>query len=193
RRMLAMIARAAPLFPRGLAWAFLALLAATPAVAQTAAPVKAPARAAAAPAPPAAAPAAVSADELERLVGALQDDAQRARLVEQLRGLIAAQRGQEPEEPGDPATLLGELSAKLDAITGDILVVAATVVDLPRLYHWIEQQLGDAASRERWLEAALKLGVIFGFALFAEWAVRALLARPRARLTSRPGDNIAVR
>src|SRR4051812_16753287 len=162
RTILAAFARLARGRRRAAAWALLALLVAAPAVAQTPA------------APPPAAP--VSAEELERLGGALQDDAQRARLVEQLRGLIAAQRGQETEEIADPATLVGQLSAKLDAITGDILVVASTVVDLPRLYHWIQQQLGDVASRERWLEAALKLGVIFGFALFAEWAVRALLA-----------------
>ena len=43
-------------------------------------------------------PAPVSADELERLVGTLQDDQQRARLVEQLRALIAAQRGIEQQE-----------------------------------------------------------------------------------------------
>src|SRR5215472_1654854 len=43
--------------------------------------------------PPASQPAPVSADELERLVRTLQDESARAKLVEQLRALIAAQRG----------------------------------------------------------------------------------------------------
>jgi hypothetical protein len=47
----------------------------------------------------AAEPAPVSTDELERLVQSLQDDTAREKLVEQLRALIAAQRGTEKENP----------------------------------------------------------------------------------------------
>src|SRR5215472_4039826 len=43
--------------------------------------------------PPASQPPPVSADELERLVRTLQDESARAKLVDQLRALIAAQRG----------------------------------------------------------------------------------------------------
>jgi small conductance mechanosensitive channel len=142
---------------------------------------------------PAAAPAPVSAQELEKLVESLQDQGQRDRLVEQLRGLIAAQRTQAAEEPSDAATLLGRLSQQIDAFTGEILATAAVVVDAPRLFDWVDSEMRDPAARERWLEVALKLGIIFGFALFGEWAVRRVLERPRSRLVARPGDSPLVK
>ena len=46
---------------------------------------------------PAAQSAPVTIDELKRLVDTLQDDGARAKLVGQLRALIAAQRSAEPE------------------------------------------------------------------------------------------------
>src|SRR5260370_24661519 len=57
------------------------------------------------------APAPVSAAELERLVDTLQNDAERARLVEELRALIAAQRGIEASQPAArPPTVLTLIS-----------------------------------------------------------------------------------
>jgi moderate conductance mechanosensitive channel len=142
---------------------------------------------------PALAPAPVSADELERLIGTLQDDAARAQLVEQLRGLIAAQRGVEQKQADEsPATLLNNFSAQIDAISGEILAAAAVVVDAPRLIAWVQSQASDIHTREFWLEVGLKLGIIFGAALIAEWFARLLLRRPALRLVSRMSGSMAV-
>jgi small-conductance mechanosensitive channel len=143
------------------------------------------------PPPPAAAPAPVTAAELERLVGALQDDAQRARLVEQLRGLVAAQRGAEAPEEATPATLLGQLSARIDAISEEVVAAAAVVVDAPRLIAWVKEQVTDPEARALWLEVGLKLGVVFGFSLFVEWALRTVLRRPRRALAG--GRHLVLR
>jgi small-conductance mechanosensitive channel len=147
-----------------------------------------------APAPAAApAPAPVSADELERLVGTLQDDQARAKLVEQLRGLVAAQRGVEQKQAEEnPATLLNSFSAQIDAISGEILAAAAVVVDAPRLLAWVQSQVSDNRAREFWLEVSLKLGIIFGAALIAEWFGRLLLRRPSLRFGARPNGSLAV-
>jgi small-conductance mechanosensitive channel len=142
---------------------------------------------------PAPAPAPVTADELDRLVSTLQDDAQRARLVDQLRGLIAAQRGLEAAQPATPATLLGDAASRLNAISGEIVAAAAVVVDAPRLVRWIERQASDPGERAFWLEVGLKLGVIFGFALLAEWTLKAVLRRPRRRLANGAGGHIVAR
>ena len=64
-------------------------------------------------------PAPVSVDELERLVRTLQDDSARAKFVEQLRALIAAQRGAEEEKPAATA-VFGQLSQQIDAFSGEI-------------------------------------------------------------------------
>jgi moderate conductance mechanosensitive channel len=140
-----------------------------------------------------AAPAPVSADELERLVNTLQDDQARAKLVEQLRALVAAQRGAEQKQAEEnPATLLNNLSAQIDAISGEILAAAAVVVDAPRLISWLQDQASDTQSRTFWLEVALKLGIIVGAGLIAEWFARLVLRRPGARLGARAGGSIAV-
>jgi small-conductance mechanosensitive channel len=155
---------------------------AVPAAAQTAAP---------APGNPASAP--VSAEELQRLVDTLQDGDARATLVEQLKALIAAQHGQEPEDIGSPATLLGKLSAQIDAFTEEILATATALLDAPRLAAWLEHEVSDPEARRVWLDVALKLGVIFGFALVGEWGARRLLEAARRRLAAKPGDQIALR
>jgi hypothetical protein len=48
----------------------------------------------------------VSAEELERLVKTLESDADRKRLIEELKGLIAVQRGKPAEEPGLGAVVM---------------------------------------------------------------------------------------
>jgi moderate conductance mechanosensitive channel len=150
----------------------------TAATAQTAAPAAQPS----APAQPAA-PAPITAAELQRLVDTLQDNAQRAQLVEQLRGLILAQRGAEAQPAEAPTTLAGQISQRTQAISEEVLAAAAVVVDVPRLASWVGQQVSDPVLREFWLEVAVKFVIIFGLAFAAEWLMRGVLRRPRRSLT----------
>ena len=145
-----------------------------------------------APAVQAAEPAPVSADELERLVHSLQDDAERDKLVEQLRGLIAAQRGAEKEKPAG-AAFLNQITQQVEAFSGEILAGAAMVVDAPRLLDWASQQAADSAARRLWAEAAFAFAVIFGGAALAEWALRSIVARVLPRLPVRRSDTRLVR
>ena len=96
----------------------------------------------------AAEPAPVSTDELQRLVDSLQDDAAREKLVEQLRGLIAAQRGVEKEKPAG-AAIFNQVTQQVEAFSGEILAGAAIVVDAPRLLEWVGEQASDTAARRR--------------------------------------------
>ncbi len=159
--------------------------AAAQSAAAPAAPLSAPA--------PAAAPAPVSAAELEHLVNTLQDDGQRARLIDELRGLIAVQRGAEAQaEEAASTTLLGQISQRTEAISQEVLAAAAVVVDVPRLVIWVEQQASDPVLRDFWLDVGLKLLTTFGLALAAEWLMRRVLQRPRRSLTN-GHDYLAVR
>jgi small conductance mechanosensitive channel len=140
----------------------------------------------------AAEPAPVPPDELERLVHTLQDDSARAKLVEQLRALIAAQRGAEKEKP--PATeFFGQMSQQIDAFSGEILAGAAMVVDAPRLLDWARGQLSDGSARRLWGGAASAFAIIFGAAAIAEWIVRWLLSRLLPRLPVRRSDSLPIR
>ena len=122
-------------------------------------------------APPPAKPEAVSADELQRLVDSLENEQDRARLVQQLRALIAAERiGAPASTPAEqqPSNVFDTLSRQLDAISGEILATAAAIVDAPRLVGWIGSQASDAGARARWLEVLWHLAVVFGLAALAE-------------------------
>jgi small-conductance mechanosensitive channel len=140
----------------------------------------------------AAEPAPVSTDELERLVHTLQDDVARQKLVEELRGLIAAQRKTEEQKPAATA-LFGELSQQVDAFSGEILAGAAMVIDAPRLLGWMRQQMFDLAARRLWADAAVAFGLVFGCAALAEWVMRSILARLMPRLPARQSDARSVR
>jgi moderate conductance mechanosensitive channel len=141
---------------------------------------------------PAAEPAPVSVDELQRLVDTLQDGTERARLVSELRALIAAQRHAGPKKP-EGMELLGRLSRQIDAFTGNILTGAAIVIDAPRLVGWAREQVYDPAARQRWIEAAAALVLVFGAAGLAEWALRWVIARARPKFPVRRRDTRAVR
>jgi small conductance mechanosensitive channel len=140
----------------------------------------------------AAEPAPVSADELQRLVDTLHDDTAREKLVEQLRGLIAAQRSAEKEKPA-AAVFFREVSQQVDAFSGEILAGAAMVVDAPRLLDWAREQAYDAAARHLWGQAALAFGLVFGCAAVAEWALRSIISRLLPRLPVRRSDTRLVR
>ena len=141
---------------------------------------------------PNARPAPVSVDELERLVHTLQDDAARTTLVEQLRALIAVQRGAEAEKPA-AAALFGQLSQQIDAFSGEILAGVAMVIDAPRLFGWAREQISDTAARRLWGEAVVAFGLIFGVAVIAEWVVRWTLSRLSLRPPARHRDPRLIR
>jgi moderate conductance mechanosensitive channel len=141
---------------------------------------------------PATQPAPVTADELERLVDTLQDDTARAKLVAQLRALIAAQRGVVAEQPAGPA-FFAQLSQQIDAFTGEVLAGVGVIIDAPRLVGWARHQVSDPAARRLWAEAGFALVLVFGIALVAEWIVRWVLTRLMPRLPARRSDTRTVR
>jgi moderate conductance mechanosensitive channel len=124
----------------------------------------------------------------------LQDDAAKAKLVAQLRGLIAAQRGAAAQNTTavGPA-LFDQLSQRVDAMTGEILAGVAVVIDAPRLVGWVRHQVTDPAARRLWSEAALAFAVVFGIAFILEWLLRLLLGRLVPRLPTRRSDTRPIR
>ena len=172
-------------------WLALFWLVAATSAGHAAAP--APGGHAAAPATKPAAPqAGVSVDELQHLVDTLQDEKARARLVTELRGLIAAQRKIPAEKPGG-ILLLGQLSRQVDTLTGEILAGIAVLVDAPRLVYWAREQISDAAARQVWIDAAYAFLLVFGIAGTSEWALRWILAKVRPSFPVRHRDTRAVR
>ena len=151
-------------------------------------------RAAGAQEPPAPAkPQTVSIEELQRLVDTLQSDKDRARLVEDLRALIAAERAKQQAQTPAPSGFFTMLAAELNEIGDEVLATVAAIADAPRIADWVEGQMSDPAARARWVEVATHLSVVFGLAVLANFLVVTLLRRPRAALAGKPGTRLWTR
>lgn len=150
------------------------MAAATPSLAQTDAPER----------------QAVSVDDLERLIGTLEDDAERQRLVAQLRTLIEAQRQQAAEpEAGPVSSVIALLSDRVENFADQLSATAVVLGDVPRLLDWVRSQVADPAARERWIAVLGKLFVVLALGLFGDRIVNALLAGARRNLDGRNGHS----
>ncbi|HLJ65361.1 MAG TPA: mechanosensitive ion channel domain-containing protein [Stellaceae bacterium] len=136
----------------------------------------------------------VSTADLQKLVSTLQDEGERQKLISELQGLIAAQHGVEAKDTIPSAeTVLEGVSHQLDTMSAEVLAATAVVNDAPQLVMWFETQVNDRQARLFWLEVAVKLGLIYGCALIADWAVRLLTRRPSAMLAARTGERVGTR
>ncbi len=171
-----------------------------------------PAPGAAAPAPAAAAPAepAASSDptpeQMQAMIATLEDPAARARLVEQLRALVAAQKGldqakaEEEEAPAAStlpetigASALSFLAERMDVLSRQLVQVGNVFKELPGAIDWANRQMEDPSARDRWVQIAIQLTMILTAGLVVERFVGWLLARPRNALAARRGTTGLVR
>lgn len=179
-----------PLRALALAVALLSSLTAASAFAQTA-----PAPAVNSPATPAnAATSPVTADDLQNLVNTIQDPAARKKLVSELQGLIAAQRGVQKTSPSHALrNFFASLADGANAIGGEVLAAAAVAVDAPRIVSWIRDQASNEQTRHGWYEVTTRLAVILGLALVADWLVWLLMRAPTRRFGALAGEALTWR
>ncbi|CAO3415156.1 mechanosensitive ion channel domain-containing protein [Azospirillum doebereinerae] len=173
-----------------------------------AAPAAGAAPVAAAPAgTPAPAEAAVAAGEptiqqLEAMVSTLENPEARTRLVEQLRALVAAQKGLTVAKASEgesalPDTLgaraLSFLAQRMDVVSRQLVQVANVFADLPGAISWMQRQADDSTARERWVQIAIQLALILAIGSVVGRSVQWLLKRPLHALASRPVSSTLVR
>lgn len=146
----------------------------------------------AAPQAQASAPAAPTVEQLQQLVATLKNDKARAQLVDQLQALIAAQNAQQQETAAAPKSWFADLPSQLDAIGGEILAAAPIFAQAPSIGAWVERQIEDPASRQRWIDITGKLFVILAAGLAADLITRLLLRRPARFLHARQSESLPV-
>src|SRR5690349_721016 len=135
-------------------------------------------------------PPSVSTAEVEKLVGPLENDADRQRFVDQLKALIAAERRTEPP-PESPvpdriaARFLGSLSDQIADFGASVMEAAAFLTDVPKITAWLEQQAESEWSRQRLTTIVGKVVAVLFAGLIAEWIAVRLLARARRSLEMR--------
>ena len=170
----------------------LSAVAASPALAQTTAatpPANQPAAT-----QPAQATSSVNADDLQNLVNTIQDPTARQKLVKELQGLIAAQRGIQQKSPAQGVhNFFAALSDQTHAIGGEVLAAAAVVIDAPRVVAWVRDQASNGQVRHRWFAISTRLAIIIGLAIIADWLVWFVLRRPARQFGARTGEATAWR
>ena len=149
--------------------------------------------------PPAGVPAEISTDDLRGVVGALENDAERQKLIYALKALIAARdqaaagqpqsttptaaQGNASEKAAQTdstgALLIVGISERLRDVSASLTGAAAILADFPSILDWGRRQILDPESRLAWLSICGKLVAVLGIALFARWAVYYGLRRAR--------------
>jgi small conductance mechanosensitive channel len=165
-------------------WLFVALFATAPAWAQVPTTVS-PA--------PAANP---SAEDTRALIATLEDEAARAKLVAQLKQLLAAQKAAEGggvEETSAAGRFLTDLSDRVERMSLRLVEGAGVVVDLPRISAWIENQTSDPQSRARWFAIAWRVLAVLAVGAAAELLARGALTHARRTVEARSTISIGMR
>lgn len=159
-----------------------------------AAPAAGDARAEAGPtAPPEAPTRAETAQDLESLIATIEDKAEREKLLEQLRALLAARRAAEQAPAAEQPGVLGMLSAQVARIGGELATAVEVVLRAPKLLPWLRAQFRDPEARRRWLSGAGALLLALGLGLAAEFLAGGLLRRPRRAVEGRESDSAWLR
>ena len=121
----------------------------------------------------------VTVEDLESLLSALENPAERERLAAQLRALIAAKKEAAPKEEAIGARILDVLSERIATLSNQFASAAAAVLNAPALFHWLSRQVSEEYARGRMLEILAKLGVVLGAGVGAAVLARLALRRPR--------------
>lgn len=150
---------------------------------------------AAEPAAPAAAPDKVSVEELERLVETLESEPDRAKLVEQLKALIAAQRAQaQKEEPvGLGAALLEAVSNTVEEAGDEMMRIVALLTDWGRIGDWLRPAFQNEALQAALWEGAWKVLAVVAAGMAAYYLMRWLLRGVRSALVRWPARGVVAR
>ena len=129
--------------------------------------------------------AGVSAADIDRLVGTLQDDQKRQALIKQLQTLSAAEKGVNPPAPPAPSDLLSIVGDHLQSIGSDMVDATTVVIGAPHLMGWFDRQVSDPTARDAWEEVGRNIGLILAAAILADFLMRQVARVIHRRATRR--------
>lgn len=139
----------------------------------------------------------VTAADLEDLVAAIEDDAERAELVGRLKTLIEVKRGDagdlEQEQQTLGAIVIEQLSAHSEALGRQISALSEALLGIPNGVTGLRKSLSDPDVLARWMEGILALIAVVASGLVAQGIARKLLARPLTSVAWQEGDGLLTR
>ncbi len=141
-------------------------------------------------------PETITVAELEDLVAAIEDDGERAALVQRLRTLIELKKAEaRAEQPADQTfgnLVVERLSAHSEELGRQLAAVAEALLAVPGMFGSLRDQFLDPAIREVWLIGLLSFIAVVGVGLVASRAVRYILKRPLEAISHRSGESVLV-
>lgn len=137
----------------------------------------------------------LTTDDLKNLVATLQNDADRARLIGELKALIAAREetAAAAPPPGSAVQNLGArfisgVSERISDLSVAITNMATAVIELPEKFAALRSQASEGGHHRDWLRLLGKLAIVLVFAIAADFATGRMLRRPLATLRGRPDE-----
>ncbi len=137
----------------------------------------------------------VAIQELEDLAVVMEDEAAREQLLSRIRTLIATSKSTQAQLPvkSTGAQLIAALSENMKETSRQLVTAADALRDVPLLFTWAQNQVGNPETRQRWFEMIIKVALILLVGGGAERLVRLLLRRPRRALEEQDADTLWVR
>ena len=115
--------------------------------------------------------------KIEGLVKTLEDPEARARLIDQLKALTAAQDSSGDTKNVDDIGLgiVDMVTRKIDKVARTSMELSSTIVNLPDMTDWAVEQVSEQDLRDYWIDLFVKLAVILGGSVIGYHIVRRLL------------------
>lgn len=140
----------------------------------------------------------IGPETAKRLIETIEDPAERQRLVEDLRALSRAGAGGAGGAAADEdgvleglgSSLLGRISARIDALGDRLQDAVAAVAALPRLFTRLIDAAGQPEVLRQWADMALKVIGVLAAGIVASRLLHWGLRRPRRAIEARPADKI---
>ena len=130
--------------------------------------------------------------DAQRALDILRDDTRRAELVRTLEAIAAAQAPAAPAAatgptgaPAADAPLLGQASEQIGRALDQVVEGIQSAADLPGIWEWLRDAATNAAYRDRVLDLAWKLLLVFGVGILTERLVNRALRRWAEALDAR--------
>ena len=119
----------------------------------------------------------IDTERAGELVKTLEDPEARAKLIDQLKALSAADDAAQPaknvEELG--FDLVQMVTDRINALALASVELSSVIVDLPDLTDWLTKQVTDPEARQYWINLFTKLAVILGFSIVGHRLTRRAL------------------
>ena len=139
---------------------------------------------------------AVTVADLEDLVAAIEDDAEREELVGRLNTLIELKKGEEGVlEPGQQtlgAIVIEQVSAHSEALGKQLSALTNAILAIPGGMADLREGMSDPVTLARWTEGILALIAVIAVGFVAQGVVKRLLAKPLSSIAWREGEGLLM-